>query len=233
MQLKSFIIAASLFFGVIGGVSATPAFTNQTYSEGIITSGYDGLGLFGQVGANLAGNSYSETVTVDWSQISYFDIDLGGITRYGQSDHGISVTVTVNGVTYSADLFEEVASTYSYSYHELHSYVVGGAEPHSFRYSVTANQDVIASDWFWGAVRLDGDYIRQVQQEDFAFADFRLDDAWNDQSTFFSSRPSLEIFDSSVPEPNVAFSFALGLIGLTLFRRKSTRNFNKDSELGR
>lgn len=102
MKLKSIFAVAVVAVGAFAAAAqAAPTWTVTT--QGTISSGFDTSGVFGSVGQNLAGLSYTQTVnaSVDPSQYTSYFSGTGFAQMLGSNAPGFTDTVTVNGRTVS------------------------------------------------------------------------------------------------------------------------------------
>jgi hypothetical protein len=109
MTGKILASAAAIVFGLFSPASASVITVTDI---GVVKAGYDGIGLFGAAGADLAGDSYKAVFTFDPSAASSNTasssdaLAIGG-TTFGGSPKFVSEIVTIDGV--SAPAFGDTA----------------------------------------------------------------------------------------------------------------------------
>jgi hypothetical protein len=100
MKLKSIFAAAFVAAAtLVGSAQASPSWT--WFEQGIITSGIDGLGLFGAEDRDLTGLRFTKTfaVSVDPSNYTYEYNNSLVTYLHGVSSVPFTMTLTVDGIT--------------------------------------------------------------------------------------------------------------------------------------
>ena len=97
----------------IGAASSVSALT--VTDIGVVSSGTDGLGLFGPAGADLAGDPYIAVFTYDLSKADKVVNSVHDSLSYGYTPAFLSVTVSINGR-------ESSAPVWGIPFYDLHTY---------------------------------------------------------------------------------------------------------------
>jgi len=105
MPLKTFVASVAVIFSLT--VSPIYASSWTVAATGTITSGFDGGGIFGAIGQNLAGDPYTLTIITD-PNLNANDLsnhpsssDTTGGTFYGVYGVQSTITATVNGESFT------------------------------------------------------------------------------------------------------------------------------------
>lgn len=208
----------------------------SSYSEGVIDGDYyDGLGLFGALGANLRGLSYKLTVSferslnaeIDNAFISYSGSEGTAPTTFSATVNNITFITTAisnvssqqlvyNGLSTGNNLFEFDAIASSAVGTTIDGYYVNGSN----NLYVTSETSA-----FVGQVRNPGGfYLHTAQGSDDAGAAFGLN--LNGTATFFYAKADVIGLNvgESVPEPSTIALLGVSSLALTLTRRRRAKD---------
>jgi hypothetical protein len=193
---------------------------------GVVTSGVDLYGLFGPSGANLAGDSYVATFTIDTTKGSYTH-DPGYASVTGGSNYGssnpVTAVLTINGVSYTLGTTE---------------YANGSATEEAFDTPSYTRGDVIGSTGEFFANGGNDNLYQEVYSDTSVagyptqFGSYDLVGQRNATSNEFVYRPTgtstyfeyvhLDV-TSATPEPSAWALLMLGVGGIGLMLRRAKR----------
>ncbi len=227
--MRNFKAMLAFILVCLSSTCAQAAIIKST-AHGVITYGIDGMGLFGQAGADLKGLQYSQTISLDRA------LNVDGVFEGQAQSIGTSpatVATTVNNITFTRIVSP---SSNGNGFAVVNKAFLGidfksdGISAVAQDFNATSGfqgyQYVFSKTPFVGAIADPGmHYLGVVQPGDeyyqnFVFFDFVL----NISTTFDARSDSIEFnaveASGSVPEPATAALISLGLIGFAVSRRK-------------
>jgi len=216
MKLKAVILA-----GVLSLASSAPAATFLITYTGTISKGFDGTGLFGTRGADLAGLPYKAvyTLTDPKPGAAIFNDGHVGQTHGTFNTNPLTATLTIKGAIQSLD-----QSGRAYQRNGLNS-----SEPDEIRHEVLNNfgddSDLLFHSIVGGNIVSSSDYRQPlsytVRPGDSASGAFGFFTIFNTRLAVGELAPTTVTIARVVPEPATwAMMIAgFGLVGATMRRR--------------
>jgi len=221
MSLTKFAAALSATL-LAGAVHATPMVYTST---GIISSGADNSGVFGNVGS-LVGDAYTIAITLDASLFQTQYNQGAMLSGTGSSAGGATETVTVNGVkqTYALSLattWNDFFSTGGGTYGEILDSVQASTSTGQSLY--TALHLVSYSDALLASAAMTMPFAFQANASDTTSTSFSIYGSTANAS-FSGNIAAMTIgavgATSAVPEPASLALLAMGLVAFCAVRRK-------------
>ncbi|GGE82160.1 PEP-CTERM sorting domain-containing protein [Massilia psychrophila] len=204
-------------------------------SSGTIERGFDGLGIFGTAGENLAGSNFVFTYSWDTTNVTRFGSDYNYTFADGIAK--IAFSASINGATYSSFIDaghpNNDAGIYNYvttrgpnraGSDQVYTFIFGLDRS---GYKVNSQQIVYSYyNAFVGPVpNFSAAFQYAPKPEDTAISFLNISEATGDEpnNSYFYTKPRLFEINSvsaDVPEPGVLSMFLLGLFTLGRFVRR-------------
>lgn len=223
--IKQCLVAAALFAGLMSGAQAALV---TTTSQGTISYGYDGRGLFGAAGADLSGLSYSLTISGDTS--GYTDISVPAYSYLYSYGYGAnSVSMTVNNATYSwtndyAQFF--LSNGYSvgnssYPYDQIQGFAQrnnSNVQEYVYNFGLADAYYPGGGPFVGPVLDLNGSY---TSSGGYGYAAlYSYDNNTGSNSNWYAAPSTVSWNGGTVPEPGTIALFGLALLAFGVTRRK-------------
>lgn len=239
-KLTSTLTACAALILLSVGVSPVANAAPWTFfSSGTIYEGYDTTGVFGNISADLTGQTYSQLITLDPTTYSVQYNDGFTQSGYGSLTGTVTTTITVNSVsqTFTWDLSDPSSYGNAYLHNPLTQSLSGFDEAAQYQAGLLTDgrtlnsQSGVAS--YANSLNLGLNYDQvwsyNTQSNDiggWSFFDLYSDPTQLYQTTYFRGNASFTSINApitaAVPEPETyAMTLAgLGLVGFMARRRK-------------